>query len=102
MSVLLLKKAVEAVQRYFADVQRFNSYRQLPLNEATLRMIRRDLGIAEPADAEAQSAPAPAVVAEPVSPAVAAGGSYAAVRSGNGAPRRRHLPIRLNRARSGA
>ena len=98
MSVLLLKKAVEAVQRYFDYVQRFNSYRQRPMNEATLRLIRRDLGIAEPTDGEAPLAPAPVDVAAPVK----AGGSHAAVRSGNGAPRRRHLAIRLDRARSGA
>ncbi|WP_139015033.1 hypothetical protein [Pseudorhizobium pelagicum] len=47
MSAVPFKKAMKACQRYVSDVQRFNSYRDLPMNASTLRLIRRDLGLGD-------------------------------------------------------
>ena len=47
MSAVPFKKAIEAYQRYACEVQRFNSYRHLPMNASTLRHIRRHLGLGE-------------------------------------------------------
>ncbi|MCO5149097.1 MULTISPECIES: hypothetical protein [unclassified Shinella] len=85
MILIILSNLASAIERYLAFVRRCGDYSLHRFDASLVARVRRDFGLADP------SLPPTATEAQ-----------HAALRPGNGTPRRRGLPVRVHRAGGGA
>ncbi|WP_168168987.1 hypothetical protein [Shinella sp. HZN7] len=85
MILVILSNIASAIERCLAFVRRCADYSLHRFDARLMARVYRDFGLADPSP-----------------PPAASEARHAALRSGNGAPRRRGLPVRVHRAGGGA
>ncbi|MEW9612345.1 hypothetical protein AB3G45_00420 [Shinella sp. S4-D37] len=85
MILVILSNLASAIERHLAFVRRCADYSLHRFDARLVARIRRDFGLADPS-----------------LPPAATEVRHAALRSDNGAPRPRGLPVRIHRAGGGA